>query len=80
VHKKGGRAEFQTARLRLDSEGVLWVTPTPAQGSALLKSLAESNAFLYLPSGACQLDAGTLVEVLPLSLHDAEWLENLPDC
>jgi molybdopterin molybdotransferase len=66
VHKKGGRAEFQTARLRLDSEGVLWVTPTPAQGSALLKSLAAADAFLYLPAGTRSYMPGDVVQILPL--------------
>jgi len=74
LHKKESRAEFLTARLCVDPEGVLSVLPTPAQGSSLLGSLAQANAFLYLPAceskgnpAGCSYPAGTLVQVLPFA-------------
>lgn len=67
VHKKEPRAEFQTAQLSVLSDGTLSVVPTPAQGSSLLGSLAQANAFVYLLSGQAEYPAGTLVNVLPIS-------------
>ncbi len=66
VQKNESRAEFQTARLTVDGEGVLWATPTPEQGSSLLGSLARANAFLYLPAGESHYPAGTPVKVFPI--------------
>lgn len=75
VQKKNkSRAEFQTARLTVDGEGVLWATPTPAQGSSLLGSLFRANAFLYLPAGEDSYPAGTPVKVFPiLPMEGASW-------
>lgn len=67
VNKRESRAEFQTARLCVSADGSLSVTPTPAQGSALLGSLAQANAFIYLPPGESTYPAGTLVKVLPIA-------------
>ncbi|MGQ9487215.1 MAG: molybdopterin molybdotransferase MoeA [Armatimonadota bacterium] len=67
VYKKESRAEFQTARLCVLADGSLSVTPTPAQGSALLGSLAQANAFIYLPPGESAYPEGTLVKVLPIA-------------
>lgn len=67
VHKKESRAEFQTARLCAMPDGILSVTPTPAQGSSLLGSLAQANAFIYLPPGEGAYAEGTLVKALPIA-------------
>lgn len=67
VRKKGSRAEFQTARLCAMPDGILSVTPTPAQGSSLLGSLAQANAFIYLPPGEGAYAEGTLVKALPIA-------------
>lgn len=67
VNKRESRAEFQTARLCVLADGSLSVTPTPAQGSALLGSLAQANAFIYLPSGESAYPEGALVKVLPIA-------------
>jgi len=67
VHKKESRAEFQTARLCGTAGATLRVVPTPTQGSSLLGSLAQANAFLYLPAGEGVYTEGTLVKVLPVA-------------
>lgn len=74
VQKNETRAEFQTARLTVDGEGVLWATPTPAQGSSLLGSLFRANAFLSLPAGERSYPTGTPVKVFPiLPMEGASW-------
>lgn len=67
VHKKESRAEFQTAWLCASPDGTLSATPTRAQGSALLGSLAQANAFIYLPPGESACPEGALVKVLPIA-------------
>lgn len=67
VHKKESRADFQTARLCASPDGTLSVTPTPAQGSSLLGSLAQANAFIYLLPGESAYHEGALVKVLPIA-------------
>ncbi len=67
VHKQEARAELLTAQLHAEPDGTLSITPTPAQGSSLLGSLAQANAFLYLPAGESHYPAGTLVNALPIA-------------
>lgn len=67
VRKKETRAEFLTTRLSMDETGSLLAEPTPMQGSALLGSLAQADAFLYLPSNVGDYPAGTRVKVLPIT-------------
>ncbi|MBI4003715.1 MAG: molybdopterin molybdotransferase MoeA [Candidatus Omnitrophica bacterium] len=63
--KKEPKTQFFTARLRED-EGALVVTPTPQQGSGMLTSLAQANAFIVVPDQTMELAAGAVVDVLPL--------------
>ena len=67
VHKKESRAELMTARLCIEADGSLSVAPTPAQGSSLLGSLAQANAFCYLPAGEGEFPAGARVQALPFA-------------
>jgi molybdopterin molybdotransferase len=40
--------------------------PLEQQGSGMLRGLAEADALVALPEGACELEAGTIVDILPL--------------
>lgn len=65
VHKKHARAELLRCSLASDSEGVLWATPHPQQGSHMLRGLVESGALALLPEEARELDRGAVVAVWP---------------
>lgn len=66
LKKEEERAEFQTSKLRLTNDGQLEVEPTPAQGSSLLNSFAQANAFIFLPAGKGEFAPGTMVSVIPI--------------
>lgn len=65
VRKKPGRAEFQRGVLAWTADGDMTVTPLAAQGSGLLTSLSQGNAFLVLPRDGGDLPAGATVLVEP---------------
>ncbi|MBI1992052.1 MAG: molybdopterin molybdotransferase MoeA [Candidatus Omnitrophica bacterium] len=65
LRKKEAKTVLLTAQLREDA-GTLVVAPTPQQGSGMLTSLAQANAFIVVPEDTMQLEAGSVVEVLPL--------------
>jgi len=65
LRKKEPKTLLLTAQLR-EEAGSLVVTPTPQQGSGMLSSLAQANAFIVVPEEVIQLEADELVEVLPL--------------
>ncbi len=65
IRKKEPRRQLFTAKLEED-QGGLSVTPTPQQGSGMLNSLAQANAFIVVPEETMRLEASDLVEVLPL--------------
>lgn len=66
VNKKKGRAEFPRVHLRLSAQGVLEAVPHADQGSAVLRSLAESDALLVLPEALNAVAAGDEVSALLL--------------
>lgn len=71
LRKKEPKTLLLTAQLR-EEAGTLAVTPTPQQGSGMLNSLAQANAFIVVPEDIMELEAGSLVEVLPLG--GGQWL------
>jgi molybdopterin molybdotransferase len=64
--KRHERAEFLRARVEWRNDGACWATPVEQQGSGMLRGLAEADALVALPEGACELEAGTIVDILPL--------------
>lgn len=64
--KQHARAEFLRARLDWRDDGACWATPLAKQGSGMLRSLATADALVALPEGACEFDAGSVVDILPL--------------
>ncbi|HEU4664200.1 MAG TPA: molybdopterin molybdotransferase MoeA, partial [Dokdonella sp.] len=64
--KRHERAEFLRARLEWRDDGACWATPLLRQGSGMLRGIAEADALVALPEGACALEAGAVVDILPL--------------
>jgi molybdopterin molybdotransferase len=65
VHKRHARAELVRCKLVSDSEGILWATPHPQQGSHMLRGLVESDALVLLPEEPRELERGAVVTVWP---------------
>ena len=67
LKKKAGRLDFVRARLQVDEEGNLSVTPTTGQDSHMLSGLASANALINFESHLEYLPEGATVTVMPLS-------------
>jgi len=63
LKKAPGRTEFQRGILTQDDKGDWSVRVTGEQGSGILRSMAEANCFIILPSAQGSVTAGTLVDV-----------------
>ena len=63
LKKAPGRTEFQRGILTRDAAGALSVRVTGDQGSGILRSMAEANCFIILPTDQGNVTAGTLVDV-----------------
>ncbi|MBI4206132.1 MAG: molybdopterin molybdotransferase MoeA [Betaproteobacteria bacterium] len=63
LKKAPGRTEFQRGILTQDGAGNWSVRVTGEQGSGILRSMAEANCFIILPSEQGSVAAGALVEV-----------------
>ena len=65
LKKRPGRIEYQRGVLERDASGQLIVTKTGAQGSGILRSMAQANCFIILPVESGNVEPGTLVDVQP---------------
>jgi molybdopterin molybdotransferase len=63
IKKAPGRTEFQRGRLTRDGQGQWSVAPTGAQGSGVLRSMAEANCFIVLEHERASVDPGEPVQV-----------------
>lgn len=63
--KKPGRTEFMRSKLSWEG-GKLLVTPLEGQGSHMLLGTGHADCLVIFPAGDVRLDAGTLVQVVPL--------------
>ncbi len=63
IRKKPGRTEYQRGILE-NRDGEWTVRPTGAQGSGILRSMAEANCFIVLGHEQGGVQPGELVEVL----------------
>lgn len=71
IRHRPGRTELSRATLR--REGEEWVvTPHGNQGSGALVAIGQSNALVVVPAESTGLEAGTLVESLPLGALPGE--------
>jgi molybdopterin molybdotransferase len=65
--KNGGREHYIRSHVSSDAQGQAIVTPHESQDSARLVVFQNANALLRLAPNAAALEAGALVEVLPLN-------------
>jgi molybdopterin molybdotransferase len=65
MRKKPGRTEYQRGILSATLEGEREVRLTGAQGSGILRSMAEANCMVVLHDEQGDVAAGDLVDVLP---------------
>ena len=63
LKKAPGRTEFQRGILSCDAQGAWSVRVTGEQGSGILRSMAEANCFIILPTDQGNVTAGTMVDV-----------------
>ena len=64
IQKTDARAAFMTALAEPCSDGMLRVSPTEQQGSAMMKALALANAFIVVPANRAEINEGELVDAL----------------
>lgn len=65
LKKKKGRAEFQRGVLAQDEKGEWTVRSSGDQGSHILRSMTESNCFIWLNAEQSKIEIGEWVEVQP---------------
>ncbi len=63
IRKTPGRKEFQRAVATLNEQGVLQARLTGRQGSGILTSMSEANAFMVLPEQSGSIQKGDTVMV-----------------
>jgi len=63
LNKSPGRTEFQRGQLTCDERGRWSVCPSGAQGSGVLRSMAEANCFIVLEHERGSVRPGDLVQV-----------------
>jgi len=63
IKKSPGRTEFQRGILARDDQGEWSVAPTGAQGSGVLRSMAEANCFIVLAHERGSIRPGDRVQV-----------------
>ncbi|MGH8617122.1 MAG: molybdopterin molybdotransferase MoeA [Burkholderiales bacterium] len=63
LKKAPGRTEFQRGILTQDDHGLWSVRVTGEQGSGILRSMAEANCFIIMPTDQGNVAAGALVQV-----------------
>ena len=66
ISKRHDRAEFMRARLEPQGDGTLAVRVLPKQGSGMLRGVAEADALVVVPEDVHEIEAGSVVEVIPL--------------
>jgi molybdopterin molybdotransferase len=65
LKKRPGRVEYQRGILQQDDNGELVVYKTGAQGSGILRSMAQANCFIILPMESDTVMPDCLVDVQP---------------
>ncbi|HYD78463.1 MAG TPA: gephyrin-like molybdotransferase Glp [Paucimonas sp.] len=65
IRKKPGRTEYQRGIYSLDDDGRLKVRITGAQGSGILRSMAEANCMVVLHHDQGNVNAGEAVDIVP---------------
>ncbi len=63
LNKRPGRVEYQRGVLEQDETGQMVVRKTGAQGSGILRSMADANCFIVLPLNSEGVIEGDMVDV-----------------
>jgi molybdopterin molybdotransferase len=66
LRKRHARREFLRARTEWREDGSMWATVVAQQGSGMLHGVADADALLVIPEDSQELEAGAVVEGLPL--------------
>jgi molybdopterin molybdotransferase len=66
LRKRHARREFLRARTEWRDDGSLWATVLAQQGSGMLRGVADADSLLIIPEETHELEAGAVVEALPL--------------
>ncbi|GMR04923.1 MAG: molybdopterin molybdotransferase MoeA [Thermodesulfobacteriota bacterium] len=64
IKKKPGRVNFLRGSLTITDEGFL-VKPLEGQGSGMISTMVQANAFIIAPEGVSALEEGEVVHVQP---------------
>ena len=67
LKKRPGRKDFQRGVLSSDENGELIVDTTGIQGSHMLSAMSKANCFIVLDAESGNIEANTLVEVMPFN-------------
>jgi len=67
IRKIAGRSEYQRGILTQQADGTWLVSTTGQQGSGVLRSMSEANAFIILPHERSTVEAGEYVTVQPFA-------------
>jgi len=65
LKKRPGRVEYQRGVLEQDESGLMVVRKTGAQGSGILRSMADANCFIVLPIDSEGVRKNDIVDVQP---------------
>lgn len=67
LRKRSGRTEVQRGIIEQDKTGQWWVKSTGKQGSGILTSMTQGNAFIILEHERSNIQTGELVTVQPFA-------------
>ena len=67
LKKAPGRTDFQRGILNQNEKGEITVDTTGMQGSHILTSMSKANCFIVIPQDSGNVEAGSMVEVLPFN-------------
>lgn len=67
LKKQPGRKDYQRGILSSNDHGELIVDTTGIQGSHMLSSMSKANCFIVLARESGDIEAGTMVDVLPFN-------------
>ena len=68
VKRKPGRRDFQRATMSYDNNNCLVVTPFHTQSSGVITSITSANCFMIIDENLSQIEAGTMLPVIPFDL------------
>lgn len=68
IKRRPGRRDFQRATMAYDDNNQLVVTPFHTQSSGVMTSITSANCFMIIDEHLSQIEAGTMLPVIPFDL------------